>query len=368
VRYVRCRAALVAFSLLFLTSCSVYGFGNSGNGRLGIGPVPTERAPLTLVGLPSSWMQASAGGAHTCAVALDGGLWCWGGNVGGALGDGTTNDRLVPTRIGSQTWKSVSAGETYTCGIQTDDSLWCWGSTPYGHPILGVGDRTQPTKVDGAKWASVAASTGYHTCGIRLTGSLWCWGTNLDYELGDPSGADHATPYHVGSAYWASVTTGHGASCGIQTDGSLWCWGSGDSGQLGIDGEQVLPMPTEVQPGVSWSAIDLGPFHACGIRADGSLWCWGWNVSGQLGDGVGVDYQVPHRVGTETWRSVSAADYHSCGVRSDRTLWCWGSNQFGQLGAPGDDDELAPVQVGSAENWLAVSTAFGHTVATMSPV
>ena len=36
---------------------------------------------------------------HTCAILDDGSVSCWGGSGYGALGDGTTTDRLTPTAI-----------------------------------------------------------------------------------------------------------------------------------------------------------------------------------------------------------------------------------------------------------------------------
>jgi hypothetical protein len=41
----------------------------------------------------------TAGTQHTCAILDNGSVSCWGWNIFGQLGDGTTNDRFTPTAI-----------------------------------------------------------------------------------------------------------------------------------------------------------------------------------------------------------------------------------------------------------------------------
>ena len=47
-------------------------------------------------------MTVAAGCAHTMAVGVDGALWAWGMGFFGQLGLGDTNDRLVPTLVGTE--------------------------------------------------------------------------------------------------------------------------------------------------------------------------------------------------------------------------------------------------------------------------
>jgi alpha-tubulin suppressor-like RCC1 family protein len=41
----------------------------------------------------------SAGEEATCAVKLDGTLWCWGKNLWGQLGIGTTQESTTPAQV-----------------------------------------------------------------------------------------------------------------------------------------------------------------------------------------------------------------------------------------------------------------------------
>jgi alpha-tubulin suppressor-like RCC1 family protein len=62
------------------------------------GPESTPRLAAA-AGSPLAFSQVSSGGAHSCGVTSDGRAYCWGSNAFGRLGDGTTSDRLTPTRV-----------------------------------------------------------------------------------------------------------------------------------------------------------------------------------------------------------------------------------------------------------------------------
>jgi alpha-tubulin suppressor-like RCC1 family protein len=40
-----------------------------------------------------------AGDRHSCSMDSDGALWCWGGNMYGQLGDGTTQTTSTPVPV-----------------------------------------------------------------------------------------------------------------------------------------------------------------------------------------------------------------------------------------------------------------------------
>jgi cysteine-rich repeat protein len=152
----------------------------------------------------TDWAQVTTGLYHTCAVKRDATMWCWGGNYAGQLGTATipviaTSKTSAPVQVIGADWKSVSAGQTHTCAVALDGALWCWGDNSHGQ----LGDKTQEMKstpvdvvVVGQTWLAVAAAAA-HTCALAAGGSLWCWGDNTAGQLGIGSNELRSSPARV---------------------------------------------------------------------------------------------------------------------------------------------------------------------------
>jgi alpha-tubulin suppressor-like RCC1 family protein len=69
-----------------------------GGGTQGDGDATSNQNPTPVSGL-TNVKSISAGCLHTCAVLEDGTAWWWGSNMDGELGDGTTNDSLIPVQV-----------------------------------------------------------------------------------------------------------------------------------------------------------------------------------------------------------------------------------------------------------------------------
>jgi alpha-tubulin suppressor-like RCC1 family protein len=69
------------------------------------------------------------------------------------------------------------------------------------------------------------------------------------------------------------------------------------------------------------------------IKQDQTLWAWGGNAYGQLGNNTTVDAPAPVQVGSANrWIAVAAGKYHSMAIDTNNKLWTWGRNAEGQLG------------------------------------
>jgi alpha-tubulin suppressor-like RCC1 family protein len=320
----------------------------------------------------NAFLAVAAGTLHTVALRSDGTLWAWGGNTYGQLGDNTTEEKHVPTQVGTNTnWVAVAAGGEHSLALRSDGTLWAWGEN--GNGQLGnntVDDRHVPTQVGiNTNWVAVAAGND-HSVALRSDGTLWAWGYNGNGQLGNNTVDDRHVPTQVGiNTNWVAVAAGSYHTVALRSDGTLWAWGYNGYGQLGNNTVDDRHVPTQVDINTNWVAVDAGSFHTVALRSDGTLWAWGDNGSGQLGNNAEDDEYVPTQVDANTnWVAVASRSHHSLALRSDGTLWVWGLNSSGQLGLGYTDPAHVhvPTQVGANMNWAAVDAGSYHSVALRS--
>jgi hypothetical protein len=122
-----------------------------------------------------------------CGVAA-GALYCWGFNLGGQIGDGTTTERRTPTLVNGGLSIAILPPD---CMVATDNKGYCMtGAGPVGVPLAGG-------------WASLQAGDQFD-CGMGLDGFAYCWGQNPNGRLGigstDPS-ITLAAPTRIAGQY-----------------------------------------------------------------------------------------------------------------------------------------------------------------------
>jgi len=120
------------------TGGAAYCWGNGEGGRLGDGQFHTSPPYATTVPVPVvgglSFSALAAGWNSTCAIAANGGAYCWGFGLYGQLGQGASlANQAAPTLVlGGHAFVTISAGKNYNCGLTTTSDAYCWGYGGYG--------------------------------------------------------------------------------------------------------------------------------------------------------------------------------------------------------------------------------------------
>jgi alpha-tubulin suppressor-like RCC1 family protein len=152
-----------------LHSCAVVGggvwcWGDARTGQVGtISPTPLGVTPVPLPPLGRNVATVGTGLFHSCAVALDGSVRCWGSDGFGELGDGTV---CMPASDGSGL---PLCGDTALAGV-----------TSFLASAVAVGER--------------------FSCALRRDapeGTVWCWGYNAQFRLGDGTMTRRLAPVRV---------------------------------------------------------------------------------------------------------------------------------------------------------------------------
>jgi hypothetical protein len=254
-------------------------------------------------------------------------------------------------------------------------NLWQWG-------MIGCGGPPGPplaTKVTSPAYGGlsdvemIATDSGDTVVAMAITtaGDLYAWGDNTGGQLTlANTGAYRKDPVRIATfTTWETVSVGNGHVLALTTDDKLYGWGNNGSGQLAqtIDDEppefhNTHPSPTLVgSPTDTWLAVAAGSYTSTAIKSDGTLWRWG-------GWGWGAHPEMS-QVGSATdWVAISSGFDHTLGIRDSngaaaggRTLWSWGDaqNQTSDLGRGElpvvEGGYPGPAQVGSATDWDLVS-------------
>lgn len=314
--------------------------------------VTTDVKSSTGINLNATWVsnfqsiyispqyRLATAASYSCMLNADTGkAYCWGYNVDGELGNGTTDNANTPVAVAQgeipagEAIISINAGTSFTgkgttCAITTRAKAYCWGDNRYGavgddtieNRLTPVAVATRPTVEssaleESAQIIQISASSSL-TCALDHNGQAYCWGKvninnaeNLYGYLGDAAGTQVSNvPIKVDqsiSGPFTQISSGGVYACGLTESGDAYCWGSNrygtlGNGQSGTGATVNKKTPTLItsmkfssisaskdNPATSATIPSAYSQHTCGIGLnDGQAYCWGGNINGALGIGL----------------------------------------------------------------------------------
>lgn len=187
----------------------IWSIGNAANGYLGTGVSTGNFSSLIKIPSAIPWMRFAVGKTHCLGIKTDGTLWGWGQNGDGQLGIGNMISVSTPIQIGSLTnWEKIYAGFGISFAIRNDGTLWSWGYNGSGE--LGIGNtigKSSMVQVGSlADWKELAPSLDF-TLALKNDGTLWSWGGNLYGQLGIGNTTPQSSPVQIGKSLWSEIST-----------------------------------------------------------------------------------------------------------------------------------------------------------------
>ena len=184
-----------------LSTGGVKCWGYNDFGQLGDGTTASKNIPTDLLTLTSGVTQIAAMGYNTCALLSSGGVKCWGRGDSGQIGDGGTTAKKTPTILPTLTSgvTPIATGGGFTCALLSTGGIMCWGWNVSGQ--LGDGtttDSSTPTSLSTLTAGVTQIGLGSaHSCAILSSGGVKCWGENSSNELGDGTTTNRSTPVDI---------------------------------------------------------------------------------------------------------------------------------------------------------------------------
>ncbi|MCH8850048.1 MAG: RCC1 repeat-containing protein, partial [Chloroflexi bacterium] len=140
-----------AHTCALTTAGNVLCWGDNDAGQLGDGTSGGIRAtPVAVSGLEGA-VSVAAGFLHTCALTTEGGVKCWGSNFFGQLGTGGgAAESALPVDVSGLTSgvAAIAAGGYHTCAVTLAGGVVCWGRNDHGQLGDGADSPAASTPVD----------------------------------------------------------------------------------------------------------------------------------------------------------------------------------------------------------------------------
>lgn len=350
------------------------------------------------------------------ALTEDGSVYGWGrntygSNLGGQLGDYTTANKNVATKMltkgkeelknikllpdGQNTTANIMAdkdGYLYATGIATnervmsDTVLNMYYAKKIDETYLELSHNQEYLEVG----KTIALTTSYHH-GLTLSNHLKV-AENIQYRSSneniatvDSNGvvtakkrgivtiiAENQTNGDIAQSILnivspnaiaiPNVVSGTTFTAMLKEDGTVWATGANTVGELGNGTVINTKVPTQVKIDTNTyltdiRKIEVGAQHVVALRKDGTVWTWGLNSAGQLGIGntsnASYAMQVWNTDGSDYLTQVvdisSGYDF-SLAITKDKNVYGWGAGANHTLGVNSTANQLKPIKIHDTYN------------------
>lgn len=376
------RAQSAQNSLTYRTTAS--GFCLSGTTSASGGPVfnITEAGSVTAGACPVVWSSVATSGYFSVGVSTGGGVYTWGHNNTGSLGDSSATTLAVPTLLnpslfGGQPVSQVAVSGSHVLALTDNGAVYGWGVNTYRQ--ASASDATSPIRTpsafaqslfDNKRIKQVSAGTNV-SIALAEDGTVFTWGDGWEGVLGSGTRNNRQVPTAIAASSFSNKTITkatarftHGAA--LASDGTVFTWGANVSGQLG-DGtttEQFAPITIPSSAFGGRAIVDLmaGSRHTVALAADGTVFAWGANPSGQVGNGTTNNQPTPALIsgGSLSGRTATriyAADMQTFAVTSDGAMHGWGNGNYSRFAIGNNNSQSSPI--------LIPASAFGGSAPTL---
>jgi len=179
--------------LAFDIASQVYSWGNGQGGRLGHGDETGQNMPKLIEAFKDMRiLMIECGETSSAALSGKNEIYMWGSGNYGRLGNGSTADVLLPTKVedlSDQKVDDISIGSTHAMCILRNGKGKVWGQGKHGKLGLeGIADRNFSLPKDlvlleKERLFQVAAGP-FHSMALTEEGDLFTWGNAKDGKLG----------------------------------------------------------------------------------------------------------------------------------------------------------------------------------------
>jgi alpha-tubulin suppressor-like RCC1 family protein len=267
--------------------------------------------------------------------------------------------RLSGPRCGSLIWRTTRGALLALLGFalvgvlllapaaSAQDGVFTWGDNLFGALGDGApgpgGESDVPVELAGLSDVTAISRSGFGGVALLGNGTVMAWGEGAFGQLGDGGDPDESdVPVQVkGLSGAIAVAAGSQDDYALLSDGHVMGWGANESGQL-LDGTVTGPetcvdeipcstVPVELAGLSGVTAIADAGYHALALLGNGTVMAWGRNEHGELGDGNTEDTDTGSATQVKGLTGVSAISGDAA-LLSDGRVMVWGANTFGELG------------------------------------